>query len=209
MRLPRGRRAAPPIGVVLAGGAGRRLGGDKAVVDLDGRPLLAYPLTALRAAVGEVAVVAKRDSALPRLDADVHIWLEPDEPRHPVAGIVRALKSARGRAVLVVAVDLPLVPVELLHRLATDRTAPGSLAVLARAGGRPQPLCGRYEPGALAVLDGFDPAARATELVARLQPALVEVADEDALLNVNRPEDLLRASAVRGRRRRERSVRPR
>ena len=56
----------PSVGVVLAGGPGRRMGGDKAVVALDGRPLLLYPLAALRAAgIADVALVAKRATELP------------------------------------------------------------------------------------------------------------------------------------------------
>ncbi|HSD77684.1 MAG TPA: molybdenum cofactor guanylyltransferase [Solirubrobacteraceae bacterium] len=190
-----GRRGRP-LGVVLAGGEGRRLGGGKAVVALDGRPLLAYPLAALREALTDVAVVAKRSTALPPLDAGVAIWLEPDEPRHPMAGVVRALREARGRPVVVVAVDMPLVDAGLLRRIAAAPARGGALAVVPRAGGRLQPLCARYEPGALAALAGFDPADRATDLAGRLAPAVLECADEDAFANVNAPEDLLRASAL-------------
>src|SRR4051794_783638 len=125
VRLRR-RRTPGPIGVVLAGGAGRRLGGGKAVVDLDGRPLLAYPRGALRAGAGAAAVVARSATGLPQLDSAVRIWLEPDEPRHPMTGVVRALKEARGRAVLCVAVDLPLVPPGVLRRIATTPVAPGA-----------------------------------------------------------------------------------
>jgi len=63
-------------------------------------------LEALRAALGEVVVVAKRSTPLPELD--VPVWIEPDEPRHPRAGIVHALERARGRSVLACAADLPL-----------------------------------------------------------------------------------------------------
>jgi molybdopterin-guanine dinucleotide biosynthesis protein A len=189
------RRRQAPVGVVLAGGAGRRLGGDKAVVALDGRPLLEYPLRALRAAVRDVAVVAKRDTVLPPLGADVELWLEPDEPRHPVAGIVAALRAAGGRPVLAVAVDLPFAGPGLLERIATAG-ADGGLAVVPRADGRLQPLCARYEPGALDLLAGFDPGARATDLLARLRPAVLDVDDADAFLNVNAAEDLLHASAL-------------
>ena len=48
--------------MILAGGLGRRIGGAKAVVQLGGRPLISYPLQALQAALGEVAIVAKPDT---------------------------------------------------------------------------------------------------------------------------------------------------
>jgi molybdopterin-guanine dinucleotide biosynthesis protein A len=59
------RRLAEPIGVVLAGGLGRRIGGAKATVELDHRPLLSYPLEAISAVLPEVAITAKPDSELP------------------------------------------------------------------------------------------------------------------------------------------------
>ena len=183
------------MGAVLAGGRGRRIGGDKAVVELDGRPLLSYPLAALGEVVGDVAVVAKRDSALPPLRGAATVWYEPDEPRHPLTGVVHALRMARGRAVLVVAGDMPLVDAALVRTLA-GADAAGRLAVVPLAGGRLQPLCARYEPGALAALENFDPSAPVTDIVGTLGPAEVPFADETPFFNVNAPEDLLQVSAI-------------
>ena len=120
------------------------MGGSKATADLRGRPLVAWPLEALRAVLDDVVVVAKRSTALPPLD--VPVWVEPDEPRHPRAGIVHALERADGRAVLACAVDLPLVTPLLVRTIAH---AEGTVAVVPRAGGRLQPLLARYEPAAL------------------------------------------------------------
>ena len=52
------------IGAVLAGGGGRRIGGDKAMVELEGRPLLHYPLSVLRAVLDEAALALARRVAL-------------------------------------------------------------------------------------------------------------------------------------------------
>ena len=50
-------------GVVLAAGEGRRFGGTKQLAPLDGRPLLLFPVEALRdAGVGEVVVVTGHDA---------------------------------------------------------------------------------------------------------------------------------------------------
>ena len=187
--------SAGPVGVVLAGGRGRRLGGDKAVAVLAGRPLLAYPLAALRAVLDDVAVVAKRRTALPALEGDVAVWREPDAPSHPLAGVVEALRRADGRAVLVAAVDLALLEPGLVRRLARA-PAGAAPAVVPRAGGRLQPLCARYEPAALAALEGFDHVARVVDVVAALRPAVVEIADARPFFNVNAPEDLERAAAL-------------
>src|SRR3982751_2329337 len=108
---------ASPIGVVLAGGRGRRLGGDKAIVELEGRPLLLYPVEALHSVCDEVVVVAKRDTLLPPLSGVADLWIEPDEPRHPLVGVAHALGLAVGRPVLVVPVDLPLIDAATLRAI--------------------------------------------------------------------------------------------
>ncbi len=176
---------AEPIGAVLAGGRSRRMGGSKATADLGGRPLVAWPLEALRAVLDEVVVVAKRSTALPPLD--VPVWLEPDEPRHPRAGIVHALERANGRAVLACAVDLPLVTPLLVRTIAH---AEGVVAVVPRAGGRLQPLMARYEPAGLAA-GGAAPADEPlTATVEALDPRVLEIADDEAFTNANTPEEL-------------------
>jgi molybdopterin-guanine dinucleotide biosynthesis protein A len=183
------------IGVVLAGGAGRRIGGDKAIVELDGRPLLLYPLNVLRAVLDDVAVVAKASTLLPALDADVSVWLEAEEPRHPLVGIVHGLRCARGRPVVVVAGDMPFVTRSLVAALARER-ARGAVAVVPRAGGRLQPLCARYEPRALTALAGCDFAAPVREVVAELSPRVVDWPDEEPFFTINHPEDILQAAAL-------------
>ena len=182
-----------PVGVVLAGGASRRMGAAKAGVELAGRPLLSYPLAALRAALAEVAVIAKADTPLPAIGYGVLVWREPEEPQHPLAGIVAALGAAAGRPVVVLACDMPFVTADLVRALATAATdAP---AVVARADGRIQPLAARYEPRALELLRGFDPNGRAIDQVAALAPLALDV-DPELLANVNRPEDLAAAEAA-------------
>ncbi len=185
-----------PIGVVLAGGRGRRIGGGKAVVELHGRPLLSYPLSALRGALEEVVVVAKADTELPALPGTT-VWIEPDEPRHPLAGIVYALGAAEGRAVLVAAGDLPFLTLELVRRLAVA-DAGGRPAVVPRAGGRLQPLLARYDAAAAAPLARALelPGGRLTAAVEAIGPALLECDDERPFFNVNVPEDLLTATAL-------------
>lgn len=186
------------LGAVLAGGAGRRLGGAKATARLAGRALVEYPLEALAAAGIEAVVVAKPETELPALA--VPVLRELDEPRHPLLGIVTALRAAAGRPVLAVACDLPLVTPALLAALAA---APEPL-VLAAPGGEAQPLLGRYAPQLLpdleAALAREEPLRRT---VAALRPRLLadpELArfgdPAELLLNVNDSSDLERAGVI-------------
>jgi molybdopterin-guanine dinucleotide biosynthesis protein A len=188
-----------PVGVVLAGGAGRRMGGDKAVVELLGRPLLDYPLDALREVCGaDVFVVAKRDTELPPLGGRAGRWVEPDSPRHPLAGILHALGLSRGRPVLVVAADMPFVTPAFLGELAA-RPLRGAAAAVPRSDGRLQPLCALYTTSAASLLRAAmargDSASAAVEM---LGAVVVDVEDPRPFFNVNGPDDLLQASAMLG-----------
>jgi molybdopterin-guanine dinucleotide biosynthesis protein A len=179
---------------VLAGGRGSRLGGEKAAIELGGRPLASYPAAALTEAGIEAVVYAKPGQALPELDVPVR--REPDEPRHPLCGIVAALRDCAptGRPLVVVACDLPFVPPALLAAFAA---APEPL-VIAAPGGRPQPLLGRYDPALLpaleTALEDEEPLTRTvTELGARLldDAALAHFGELARIaFNVNAEEDL-------------------
>jgi molybdopterin-guanine dinucleotide biosynthesis protein A len=184
--------------VVLAGGAGKRLGGAKAEARVAGRPLSGWALEVLDDLVMEgvlagVAIVCKAETRLPDVGA-TPVWFEPDEPRHPLAGVVHALRCAEGSDVVVVAVDLPLVRAETVRRLVG---APAAVAVVAAAGEEQQPLLGRYSFEALASLEtALTKGEPVFAAVDALGPLVVQVADGAELLNVNEPQDVLAAEAA-------------
>jgi molybdenum cofactor guanylyltransferase len=186
------------LGAILAGGRATRLGVPKATVPLGGRPLLEYPLRALEAAGIETVVVAKRDTALPPDGAPV--WQEPDDPVHPLLGIVTALEQADGRAVLACACDLPFLSPELVTHLAgTD-----ARLVIPRAGDRLHPLFARYASALLPALrDRLEEEAPLHETLTALGPVILDERELRAfgdpgrlLFNVNTPEDLEQAEAL-------------
>lgn len=167
------------------------MGAPKATVPLDGRPLLDHVAVAARTAGLTPVVVAKRTSVLP--PSDVPRWDEPDEPRHPLVGVVAALRWAAA-PVVVVPVDLPRVAPGLLAALAVH---PARLAVV-EAAGRLHPLLGRFDP---ADADALEAAARAGAPVVRTVTELgaVRIGDDEVarygdpaelLVNVNRRDDL-------------------
>jgi molybdopterin-guanine dinucleotide biosynthesis protein A len=203
--------SADTLGVVLAGGRGSRLGGAKATVELAGRPLIDYPLAAIAAAGLEAVVCAKAGEApLPSRGSfrsyvvrkeprdEVPVLEEPAEPRHPLCGIVAALRL--GRPIVAVACDLPFVAPGLIELLA-EAAEP---LVIPTLDGRPQPLLARYEPSLLAQLEGAlereEPLTRAVEALSpRLlaEDELARIGDPARLLfNVNDPGDLRRAEAL-------------
>jgi len=178
-----------PLGAVLAGGAATRLGGAKATAELDGRPLIAYPLEALaQAGIGSI-VVAKGSSSLPPLDTPV--VTEPDEPRHPLTGVVAALTHAGSRGAIVLPCDAPFISPMLLRVLAS---ATSTTAV--RAGGRIHPLIALYEPEHLPRLEqAATDGQSATQALESLEPDYIEALERETF-NVNTPDDLARAEEI-------------
>jgi molybdopterin-guanine dinucleotide biosynthesis protein A len=192
----RNSQAGGAVGAVLAGGRGSRLGGAKPTAELAGRPLITYPLAALATAGIDSFVVAKHDTELPPLTAD--IVAEPEQPTHPLAGIVAALRHAGGPLV-VLGCDFPFAPPALLRALAD---APEPLVVPA-PGGDPQPLMARWAPELLPRLeDALEREEPLRRTVAALDPRLLDDAElarfgdpARAFLNVNTRDDLARATA--------------
>jgi molybdopterin-guanine dinucleotide biosynthesis protein A len=82
----------------------------------------------------------------------VHVVYEPEEPSHPLCGLIAALGFAAARrsppAVVALACDMPFVTAPLLAWLAGLDGA-----VMAQAGGRAQPLLGRWPPQGLPLLE--------------------------------------------------------
>jgi molybdopterin-guanine dinucleotide biosynthesis protein A len=170
---------------VLAGGRGRRMSERKPLAMLQGEPLIARPLQTAAAAGLDAVVVAKAGTPLPELA--VPVWHEPDEPTHPLLGIVTALERAKG-PVVAVACDQPYLTAELLARLAAGPEA----AVY--AAGRLAPFPARYESAALPALRAAlarEAPVRAT--LAALEPKPIEIADERVVASVNTPEELAAA----------------
>jgi molybdenum cofactor guanylyltransferase len=192
------REVEDVLGAILAGGRSTRLERPKATAPLGGRPLLEYPLHALEAAGLETVLVAKRDTPLPPDAAP--LWEEPDEPSHPLLGIVTALEQADGRAVLVCGCDLPFLTPALVAHVA-GVAAP---LVIPRAGERLHPLFARYTAALVPALrETLEREAPLHETLLALAPQIIDeqqlrtFGDPARLLfNVNTPADLQRAEMM-------------
>lgn len=173
----------PVSAVILAGGASRRLGRDKARVEIGGRPLLARVLDAAAPSADELLLVSAdreahgrtlRDAGW-RIDDSGRLRLLSDRRpgRGPLAGLEAGLAEARHDLCLALACDLPFLPPEvparLLDALARWREGAGASgpprAVVPVAGGRRQSLCVAVErragAAAVACLDADEPSVAA------------------------------------------------
>ena len=196
----------PTLGVILAGGLARRMGGgDKPLRPLAGQPLLAHVVARLRPQVAALVVNANGEPArfagfgLPVVPDGV-----PDHPG-PLAGILAALDHAAAAHpgldwVVSVPGDSPLIPPDLVARLHAARAAAAVPMACARSGGWSHPPVGLW-PVALrgelraALLAGERKIDRWT---ARLGCATADWGDSvpDPFFNANTPEELAEAEML-------------
>lgn len=183
---------APVAGLVLAGGAGRRMGGvDKAALAVAGVTLLDRVLAAARPVCDRLVVVGP---VRPTGVAGVVFVREEAPGGGPVPAVAAGLAAVPGAGVvLVVACDLPLLRTDDLRRLLAA-LAGGAGAAAASGEGGPNPLLAVYAAPALRARAGaLGAGARARAL---LPPDVVTVDLGRAILNVNRPEDLAAAERL-------------
>lgn len=186
---------APRVaGVVLAGGASRRMGADKALIEVDGRALVVTACNALRAAGVDPVVVVGGD---PQAGVLAGVRTLPDRwpGEGPLGGIVTALGHLDDdgvRPVLVLACDLPDASPATVGAILDRADGAGDSVILPVLEGVPQWLHALWPPGARPVLaEAFEAGERAPWRAGRRLP-VVEVADldPDSLRDLDRPEDL-------------------
>ncbi len=188
-------------GLVLAGGAGLRMGGaDKAFLPLNGRPLVELVFARLSRQVGSMAISANGD---PARFASLGAPVLPDsgEPIGPLGGILAGLAEARrsgAAGIVTAAVDTPFFPADLAERL-VDASGGQRIAVAASASGL-HPTFGfwpaaSFDALSAAVAGGERRLGRAAlDLGAVRVPFAAEGADP--FFNVNTPEDLEAAARL-------------
>lgn len=180
-------------GIVLAGGQSRRMGGgDKALLDLGGRPVIAHVIGRLGCAR---AVSANGDPArfarfgLPVLPDSLPGW------PGPLAGVLAGMDWAAGQGfarIVTAAADTPFFPRDLSARLVA---APAPVAMAAQGGDHPafaawdvalrEDLRAALQAGTRRMRDWMDG-----------QGALrVAFAGEDMFFNINTPAELETARA--------------
>jgi len=209
------------VGVLLAGGQSRRMfadgpgQGDKGLLEIGGKPMLAHVLARLAPQVGTIVLNLNGDPArfesfgLPVVadTIDGHVG--------PLAGVLAGMRWAglhhpEARFIATVSTDAPFVPADLVARLAAGREASpdGAQIALARSDGHLHPVIGLW-PVALA--EDLDTALhngvrkvlawtdRHGSVGVDFAPVRVGGEEVDPFFNANTPEELRQARQLLGR----------
>jgi molybdenum cofactor guanylyltransferase len=123
---------------ILAGGRSSRMGRDKALVELAGKPLIAHAVTKLRRITPAVHILSNNPALAPhaRLVPDLH----PDTG--PIGGIEAALAHSTSHWNLILPVDVPFLPTSFLEpwvRQTLEDEPRGARIALFTVDGIPQP----------------------------------------------------------------------
>jgi len=134
------REMQPITAFILAGGKSTRMGTDKALLLLGGRPLIAHALDLARSAADEVKIIGDPGKFSRYGDAIRDVYAE----RGPLGGIQAALSSTRTDWNLILGVDLPFVPPAFVNYVSATAQASGAVVTVSSASGGLQPLCAIY-----------------------------------------------------------------
>lgn len=195
------------VGVLLAGGLSRRMGGgDKCLRPLAGRPLLAHVIERAAPQVDRLVLNANGDPARFRAFGLEVVGDEIEGFAGPLAGILAAMDWTRVHApeaswLASFPTDAPFLPRDLVTRLRAAATAEAKPLACAASGGRTHPVVGLWS---LALAEDLRRALVEEEMrkidlwTARYGIAEVAWPAEpvDPFFNANRPHDLAEAERL-------------
>ncbi|HJY88614.1 MAG TPA: molybdenum cofactor guanylyltransferase [Candidatus Acidoferrales bacterium] len=143
------KRYAQVSGFILAGGASSRMGRDKALLEIDGEPLLVRTARLLEPLVADVTVIGR-----PERYAALGLRAVPDDTsgRGPLGGIVTALRVSGTEWNLIVGCDLPYLNRAWLELLITRALASPADALVPETRRGLEPLCAMYRARSAAAL---------------------------------------------------------
>jgi molybdopterin-guanine dinucleotide biosynthesis protein A len=191
-------------GFILAGGESSRMGRDKALLELDGSPLLVRTARLVESVAGPPTVVGSPES---HRSLGLRVIGDDWPGAGPLGGIATALRASSAPWNLVVACDLPYLTRPWLDYLISRALASAADAVLPMNARGAEPLCAMYhkrcepviraalERGTRKITDGLEGVQ-----VAYIEGSEWKVFDSDGLLfkNMNSPEDYEEARARLG-----------
>lgn len=180
-------RREDTTGLLLAGGRSRRMGNDKALLSLEGKPFVAHVADCLRAVFEEVLLSANSGAydftGLPRV-ADRIIGAGPLE------GIRAAMERTAQEHLFVLPCDTPLVAPDMVRTILAQ-AEPGIISV-AEGGSGLQPLVGVYPRTLLPELTGWlgEGGRKVMDFLERSgYRRIVLPGDDMRLRNINTPDE--------------------
>lgn len=182
------------LGVILSGGSSERMGRDKALVELRGKPLIQHVYERFAPQVDKVII-----SGPSNYDLDIENVPDFCGPfKGPIAGLYAAASCAKEdfpemTAMVTVPVDAPYFPEDLVERLLEGTPS------VAETKGQMHPTFANWGVGIENTIEAFMASSEKGSLhgLARFaRTKLVRFVDEGSFLNINTMGDLARAKVI-------------
>ena len=190
---------SPIYGLVLAGGASKRMQRDKAALKIQGKTQLQRAFELASRHLDKVFVSVRTDQTSDPSRSHLPMIVDSVAGAGPIVGIRSALAAHPEVAWLVLACDLPFLSDAVIEELLRRRD-PSTLATAYKSAhdGLPEPLCAIWEPAAAPVLVGYQSAGSdcPRKFLIRHGAHLLDLPDRRALDNVNTPEEYSQALAA-------------
>jgi molybdopterin-guanine dinucleotide biosynthesis protein A len=192
--------------IVLAGGKGTRLGKDKLLELVGGRPLLQRVVDSLGPISKRILVVIAQGQKCPPLQAtQTEVTTVPDiyPGRGALGGIYTGISASDSRRSLVMAADMPFLNPDLLQHLVSVAT--DFDVVMPRINGQIEPLHAVYSRDCLpAIREQIESSQLQIRVfLDKVRVRYVEEAEIDrfdprhlSFYNVNTPDDLTKAQEI-------------
>jgi len=191
-------------GMILAGGMSRRMGGDKSLCELGGRPLIAHVIDRIRPQVSDLIINAGNGDRFEEFGLEIAADTVEGQAG-PLAGVLTGMEWVSENRpgtewVLTVPVDTPFLPLDLVQRLMGAVSNDKADMACAMSNGRTHPVIGLWPAGLAGELRHaltIEDIRKIDFWTQRYRIAHVAFDDipADPFFNINRPEDLAEAEA--------------
>lgn len=186
---------------ILAGGKSSRMGRNKALLELGGKTIIEHVIQVASTASSDVMLITNSPGNFSHLK----LPMLPDEVRDigPLGGIYTALKHCRTAHCLILACDLPFLSGELVRFLSENAGDADIFAI--DAGKGPEPLCAVYAKRCLPTIEAqiAHKNFKVADLFKCVNARVIQLSPGHCLYsrhlfyNINSPDDLKQASALR------------
>ncbi len=178
--------------IILAGGKSRRMGSDKGLVPLNGKPMVQHVIEKAQSVAGRVMIITNQSGYR---HFGVPTYSDLIQDKGPLGGIYTGLHYSKTDYNLVLSCDIPLVPVSFLNKLANYRG--NGCAYIPVHEGRQQPLCAVYKKE---IVSRIKLSIEAGELsmhkfLTKINTVFIDISDyeteyENWFANLNTPNEL-------------------
>ena len=191
------------VGVILAGGQSRRMGTDKAFLEIEGIPLITRIIDTLLPIFPTVAIVSKDIQKFSSIQG-AQLIQDLFQEQHALGGIYTALSAFPGKDCFVFACDLPFLNASLIHSMMEEKNGYDLFIPKSRHG--LEPLHAIYTEKCLKAMKKQIRRKRWSLgfLVSQLRSGIYDLSslrafdpEERCLMNVNTPHDLRMAEKNR------------